>query len=72
VRDTMNKENHLQKMAKEIFWMIITVITMFGYVSDVRPIINSIGTYFVGVSDGFFSAIVFIMIWSYFSSKKCN
>ncbi len=68
----VKKENPLQKMAKEILWVMVAVITMFGYVSDIRPLVNSIGTYFVGVSDGFFIAIIFIIVLLYFSSKKCN
>lgn len=63
------KESPLEKMAKMISWALVTLISMFEYITDIRPFFNSLGVYFVGVLDGVVMTMAVFAVAFYSSSK---
>ena len=63
------KENYLEKMARIIFWVLLTLMSMFEYITDIRPFFNSLGVYFIGVLDGIVITIAVFVVAFYSVSK---
>ena len=63
------KEKYFEKMAKLIFWILVTLISMLEYITDIRPFFNSLGVYFVGVLDGIVITIAVFVVAFYSVSK---
>lgn len=62
-------ENYLEQMAKTLLSILVTLVSIFEYITDIRPFFNSLGVYFAGVLDGIVITIAVFAIAFYSGSK---
>ena len=62
--------NIYRKIAKVMFWSLLTVISLLASVVQIRPFLISIlGVYFAGLFDGIFVTIIVLTIIFYVVSR---
>ena len=63
-------ENAFMKIAKMMFWSLVTLFNLLAYVAEIRPFFNSIlGTYYLGLVDGIVVTILALIACLYMASR---
>lgn len=63
------RKNYLEEMARMMFLVLVTLISVLEYITDIRHCLNSVDVYFVGLLDGIMITIGVSAVCLYRVSK---